>query len=241
MDNHCRSCWQNCGLEADAEMLEIDEREDAMAPLDEQTTQIRTLITRYEACYHEADKEAERIVGAIGTGQCPAKSDERPPERKRDLENCRRILSRWAEEPGLRCIDLDVGGIGADGLLNSIGPATPLKIWQVRASLTGSPLRWIPIGPITIWLLGSMAMASRPRIPPANITKTILHFSNRPREPSSMTRSRAKKPGFLWRWPSICCFPVTGILLDLLLLFSEPLVATSTPSDLIHAVRAISS
>ena len=132
MDNPCRSCWQNCGLEADAEMLEIDEREDAMAPLDEQTTQIRTLITRYEACYHEADKEAERIVGAIGTGQCPAKSDERPPERKRELENCRRMLSRWAEEPGLRCIDLDVGGIGADGLLNSIGPATPLKIWQVQ-------------------------------------------------------------------------------------------------------------
>jgi len=113
-------------------MLEIDRMEDAMAPLDEQTTRIRELITRYEACYHEADKEAERIAGAIGAGRCPAESDERPPARKKELENCRHILSRWCEEPGIRGIDLDVGGIGAVELLNSIGPATPLKIWQVQ-------------------------------------------------------------------------------------------------------------
>ncbi|MHC4546766.1 MAG: hypothetical protein ACYSYL_19990 [Planctomycetota bacterium] len=35
------TCWQNCGVEADAEILEIDAMEDAIAPLDEQTTQIR--------------------------------------------------------------------------------------------------------------------------------------------------------------------------------------------------------
>jgi hypothetical protein len=132
MNNSCRACWQNCGVEADAEMLEIDGMEDMMAPLDEQTTRIRELITRYEACYHEADKEAERIVKAIGTGRCPAEPAERPPERKKELENCRRILSRWCEEPGIRGIDLDVGGIDADELLNSIGPATPLKVWQVQ-------------------------------------------------------------------------------------------------------------
>ncbi len=132
MNNPCRPCWQNCGVEADPEMFEIDAMEDAIAPLDEQTTRIRELITRYEACYLEADKEAELIIGAIGSGQYPAESDERPPERKKELENCCRILSRWCQEPGIRGVDLNVGGIGADELLNSIGLATPLKIWQAQ-------------------------------------------------------------------------------------------------------------
>jgi hypothetical protein len=132
MDNTCRACWQNCGVKADAEILEIDQMEDALAPLDEQTTRIRELITRYEACYHEADKEAERIVEAIGVGQCPDESNERPPERKKELENCREILARWCEEPGIRGIALYVGGMSADELLSFIGPVTPLKKWQVQ-------------------------------------------------------------------------------------------------------------
>jgi hypothetical protein len=132
MNNSCRACWQNCGVEADAEMLEIDGMEDTMAPLDEQTTRIRALITRYEACYHEADKEAERIVKAIGAGRCPAESDERPPERKKELENCCRLLSQWCENPSIRDINLDVGDIHGGDMLSFIGPATPLKIWQVQ-------------------------------------------------------------------------------------------------------------
>ena len=132
MNHPCKACWQNCGVEADAEMLEIDRMEDAMAPLYEQTIRIRALITRYEACYHEADKEAERIVRAIEAGQCLVESDERPPERKKELENCRRILSRWCEEPEIRGVKLDVGGMDADELLSYIGPATPLKVWQVQ-------------------------------------------------------------------------------------------------------------
>jgi hypothetical protein len=48
--------------------------EDAIAPLDEQTTRIRELITRFESCYHEADKEAERIIRAIGDGRWLAAS-----------------------------------------------------------------------------------------------------------------------------------------------------------------------
>ncbi|MHC4120761.1 MAG: hypothetical protein ACYSWO_24995 [Planctomycetota bacterium] len=84
MDNPCRPWWQNCGVEADAEMLEIDAMEDAIAPLDEQTTRIRELITRYEMCYHEADKQAELIITAIGSGQCPEESNERPPQRKKE-------------------------------------------------------------------------------------------------------------------------------------------------------------
>jgi hypothetical protein len=132
MDNPCRACWQNCGVEADTEMLEIDGMEDTISPLDEQTTRIREIITRYEACYHEADKEAEQIIEAISTGICPAESNERPPGRKRELENCRHMLTRWREDPEMRDLDLDVGGFKADELLSSIGPATSLKRWQVQ-------------------------------------------------------------------------------------------------------------
>jgi hypothetical protein len=128
----CRPCWQNCGVEADAEILAIDRMEDAIAPPDEHTTRIRELITRFEACYHEADKEAERIVKAIGTGRCPKESNARPPKRKKELENSRRILSRWCEDPAARGLNLRVGAIPADELLGFIGQATPLKIWQAQ-------------------------------------------------------------------------------------------------------------
>ena len=131
-DGACRACWQNCGVEADVEILDIDKMEDAIAPLNEQSTRIRELITRFEPCYHEADKEAERIVAAIGAGRCPEESGERPPERKKELENCRLILSRWCEDPSIRGMNLDVGGIPADELLSYIGQASPLKIWQVQ-------------------------------------------------------------------------------------------------------------
>lgn len=128
----CRECWQNCGVQADAEMLDIDKMEDAIAPLDDQTIRIRELITRFESCYHEADKQAELIVRAIGSGHCPEESKDRPPERKKELEYCRLILSRWCEDPSVRGINLDVGGVPADELLGYIGQASSLKIWQVQ-------------------------------------------------------------------------------------------------------------
>jgi hypothetical protein len=128
----CRMCWQNCGVEADDEILYIDKMEDDIAPLDEQAVRIRELITRFESCYHQADKQAELIARAIGAGRCPPESSERPPERKKELENSRLILSRWCENPSVRDINLNVGGINANDLLSYIGKASPLKIWQVR-------------------------------------------------------------------------------------------------------------
>lgn len=128
----CRSWWRNCVEEADSEILAIDKMEDAIAPLDEQTTKIRGLITGLESCYHEADKEAERIVKAIGCGQCPKESNERPPQRKKELEDCYRILSRWCEDTAVKDIDSEFGGISAEKLLSYIGEASPLKVWQVE-------------------------------------------------------------------------------------------------------------
>ncbi len=124
--------WQACGIEVDAEVLEIDRMEEAIAPLDEETIKIRQLITGFELCYHEADKEAEYIAQAIGAGHCPERSNERPPQRKKELENSRQILSSWCENPSVSGLELDVGGISADELLSSIGPPTPLKVWQVE-------------------------------------------------------------------------------------------------------------
>ncbi len=133
-----RPCWMNCyGAEdreflSDSELAAIDAMEEALAPLDEETVRIRQVITGFEACYHEADKEAKFIVGAIGAGRCPERSNERPRERKRELENTRYILSRWCENPALRDMDRDVGGVGADELLSYLGEPTPLKVWQVQ-------------------------------------------------------------------------------------------------------------
>ena len=132
-----RPCWQNCGgpedesLLSDDELLAIDAMEDSIAPLDEPAIRIRRLITGFEACYHEADREAELIIGAIGAGRCPPPSNERPPERKRDLENTRYILSTWCENPGITGMDRDVGGIPAEELVSFIGRPSPLKKWQV--------------------------------------------------------------------------------------------------------------
>jgi len=127
----CRSWWRNCVEEADSEILAIDKMEDTIAPLGEQTTRIRQLITGLESCYHEIDKEVERIIKAIGCGRCPKESNERPPQRKKELENCHGILSRWCEDTTIRDINLDLAGISAKELLSFIGEASPLKVWQV--------------------------------------------------------------------------------------------------------------
>jgi hypothetical protein len=138
MRDKLRSCWQNCGALDDKSLLEdgeifgIDAAEDSIEPLDDNTVYIRGLITRFESCYHQADKEAEMIIQAIGSGQLPVEPNERPPQRKRQLQNAHDILSTWCLGTSAKCTDIDVGGIRADDLLSFIGEPTPLKIWQVQ-------------------------------------------------------------------------------------------------------------
>jgi len=138
MSKSLRPWWENCcALDdkrflGDRELRAIDSLEDSISPLDKQTVAIRQLITRFEACYHEADKEGERIIKAIGTGRCPKESKTRPPKRKEELQNSRRVLSRWCKNPTTKGMNLDVGGIPADELVGFIGKPTPLKIWQVE-------------------------------------------------------------------------------------------------------------
>lgn len=138
MAKSLRPCWQNCcSLDderclRDRELKAIDAMEDALSSVDTSTTAIRALITRFEACYHEADKEAGRIIKAIGTGRCPRESHARPPQRRRELENSRRILSSWCEHPSHRMAKLKVGHFAAAELVNFLGTPTPLKVWQVQ-------------------------------------------------------------------------------------------------------------
>ncbi len=127
-----RPCWQNCSGTDNDEVHLIDEMEDALGPLDEQTIQIRRLITLFEACYHEADQEAEFIAGAIGAGYCPPRSNERPPQRKMELESARDILSAWCRNPAIRGIDGDMGGIQPQEPVRSLGTPNSLKVWQVE-------------------------------------------------------------------------------------------------------------
>ncbi|MHC4423174.1 MAG: hypothetical protein ACYSWR_00690 [Planctomycetota bacterium] len=138
MSDKLRAWWLNCygpddnSFREDGELQEIDALEDSIAPLDDITTAVRQCITRFEACYHEADKQAELIIKAIGSGAAPEESDERPPQQKRELQNSHDILAAWCEGTWGKCKDLKVGAIGADELVGCLGEPTCLKIWQVQ-------------------------------------------------------------------------------------------------------------
>ena len=146
MSEKLRSRWQNCGalddkrLLEDEEILAIDAMEDSIAPLDDNTVHIRGLIRRFEYCYHEADKEAEMIVGAIGSGQIPVESNDRPPQRKQELQNTHDILSAWCQDEPTSCKDLCVGPVSAKELFDCLGKPTDLKRWQVQRMI--DQLKW---------------------------------------------------------------------------------------------------
>ena len=69
MTTSLRPCWRNCALEADAEILAIDDMEDRMAPIDQTATQVRELISSLELCHHKADRWVHNIIEAIGAGE----------------------------------------------------------------------------------------------------------------------------------------------------------------------------
>ena len=138
MSNKLRPCWFNCyppddkKFLKDEELLSIDKMEDSIAPLNDETKAVRGLITRFELCYHEADKEAEYIIKSIAAGHCLEQSKERPPQRKKELLNARHILSHWCKNLTDKKINLSVGDISADELFSFIGEPSPLKIWQIE-------------------------------------------------------------------------------------------------------------
>jgi len=131
------SWWNNCLVpDGDAEVGAIDALEDSIAPLDEETKRIRGLIARFEACHHKAERWAELIVEAIGSGSTTKGPGTRPPGKREPVEqvwqNCAAVLSAWCAGCPADTIGLDVGGVPASELVRSIGERTPLKEWQVQ-------------------------------------------------------------------------------------------------------------
>ena len=45
MTTSLRSCWRNCALEADSEILDIDRMEDRLAPIGAKALRIRELVS----------------------------------------------------------------------------------------------------------------------------------------------------------------------------------------------------
>jgi hypothetical protein len=131
-------CWVNCcDLEdneflSDQERIAIDRMQASLEPLNANITAIRQLITRFESCYHEADKEAKLIIKAIGSEQCPTESDTRPPQRQKELENAKDILSAWLDQTLDKVTNLKIGDISANELIFFLGKQTPLKTWQTQ-------------------------------------------------------------------------------------------------------------
>ncbi|MBN2137570.1 MAG: hypothetical protein JW720_07180 [Sedimentisphaerales bacterium] len=132
-----RSHWVNCfgpideSLITDSEVFQIDAMSRDLAPLDKNTSLIRQLITGFEACYHQADKEAERIIKAVAAGKPPRKSTARPAKRKRELVNAHRLLSDWRKDHNARPAGVRLGRIRAAELLAPLASPTALMKWQV--------------------------------------------------------------------------------------------------------------
>lgn len=82
-----RPCWANCALSPDAEILAIDRMEDELAGVPEGARRVRSLISTFELCHHDAAHRMNNILDAIealdtakGHGTRPA-SREHPAER----------------------------------------------------------------------------------------------------------------------------------------------------------------
>lgn len=132
----CRSWWQNCAQETDAEMLAIDRMEDRLEPLDPKVTQVRGLISTLELCHHKAERWVENMVEAIGTGETSKGLGTRPPGPPHPAEevwrNACAALSGWCAGCSAVKAEPKIGAVPASQLRAGLGRRSPLKEWQVR-------------------------------------------------------------------------------------------------------------
>lgn len=120
-------------------MLTIDAMGDALGPLDDDTAHIRDLITSFESCHHKAERRAELIIEAIGSGRTTKGPGRRPAGQKHPLEQvwqtCCDVLSAWCCGSVAEVINLNVGDLSGRELIAYLGERTPLKVWQVERVL----------------------------------------------------------------------------------------------------------
>ena len=132
----CRSCWQNCAVEADVEILDIDKMEDDIAPLDSNALKIRELISTLELCHHKADRWVDNIIEAIGLEETKKGLGTRSPGRNHPAEevwkNACAALSAWCAGCPSSEVDLFLDTVEASQVLDCLGQRSPLREWQVQ-------------------------------------------------------------------------------------------------------------
>lgn len=106
-------------------MVEIDALEDQIAPLEVKVSEIRDLISSFELCHHKAERWAENLVEAIGSGEADKGLGTRSPGVRHPVEtvwqNACTALSAWCAGRPSAQIDLSVGGVPANELLSALG------------------------------------------------------------------------------------------------------------------------
>lgn len=148
MEKSLRSWWQNCAMEADSEILDIDKWEDEIAPIPHNVTKIRELISALELCHHKADRWVDNIIEAIGGGRTDKGLGTRRPDQHHSVEetwkNACASLSAWCAGCPYTSVDLSIGGIPASQMLAGLGERSPLKEWQVQRVIEKirSLIRW---------------------------------------------------------------------------------------------------
>lgn len=137
MTSSCRSWWRNCALEADPEILAIDEMEDGLSPIPEDVSKIRELISTLELCHHKAERWVENIIVAIGAGSTAGKGlgtrspgQEHPTEKV--WQSACAALSAWVAGCPAGSVDGTIDTIPASQVLHGLGDRSPLKEWQVQ-------------------------------------------------------------------------------------------------------------
>lgn len=118
-------------------MLELDEMEDSLAPLDEDTVKTRRLISSLELCHHKAERWVELIIEAIGKGHASkGPVGTRPRGTRHPIENewqsvCN-ALTEWCAGDEARLARVRIAEMTGNQLASLLGPRTPLKVWQVE-------------------------------------------------------------------------------------------------------------
>ncbi len=136
MTANCRSWWRNCAVEADSEILAIDEMEDRIAPIGPKALKTRQLISTFELCHHKAERWVENIILAIGAGETSKGLGTRSPGQQHAAEgvwmNACAALSAWCAGCPSTLVDLSIDTVPAPELLACLGERSPLKEWQVQ-------------------------------------------------------------------------------------------------------------
>ena len=178
--------WRNClapGQAPDEEILALDAREDSLTPPNKDTEHIRGLITSFESCHHKAERQAQLIVEAIGTGHTGKGPGRRPPGQVHPVERIWRnscdVLSAWCAGSPDELLGRGVGGLSGDDLIGHLGERTPIKVWQVQR-VVDKIARYLD--PTTMWQSGGVIDATRPDADPEpdaefrqRTRETIIH------------------------------------------------------------------